>query len=55
MHLIFLKFYGLTFMKNQGSSYPRELSRDLFSTGGKRKFAIFEGFRTDLREFNIFS
>ena len=33
---------------------PRELSRDLFSTGGKRKFAIFEVFRAYLREFSIF-
>ena len=37
-----LKFYLLTFKKNQGSSFPRELALDLFSTGGKRKFAVFE-------------
>ena len=31
-----------------------ELSRDLFSTGGKRKLAIFEVFRAYLSEFSIF-
>ena len=46
------------FVKNIGkfyvfSSSPRELSRDLFSTGGKRKFAIFEVFRAYLKEFSI--
>ena len=40
--------------KIQDSSGPRELSRDLFSTGGKWKFAIFEVFRAYLREFSIF-
>ena len=41
-------------IKFHGSSGPRELSRDLFSTGGKRKFAIFEVFRAYLKEFSIF-
>ena len=31
-----------------------ELSRDLFLTGGKRKFAIFEVFREYLKEFSIY-
>ena len=51
---LLLKFYWLTFKKSQGSSSPRELSRDLFSTGGKRKFSIFEVFRAYLKEFSIF-
>ena len=45
-----LKVYYLTFK----TSGPRELSRDLFSTGGKWKFVIFEVFRAYLREFLIF-
>ena len=49
-----LKFYWLTLKTIHGSSFSRELSRDLFSTGGKRKFAIFEVFRAYLREFSIF-
>ena len=52
--LMLLKFYWLTFKKSQSSNLPRELSRDLFSTEGKRKFAIFEVFRAYLREFSIF-
>ena len=32
----------------------KQLSRDLFSTGGKRKFAIFEVFRAYVSEFSIF-
>ena len=51
---LLLKFYYLVFIKIQGSSGSRELSRDLFSTGGKRKFVIFEVFRAYLREFSIF-
>ena len=38
----------------QGSSCPRELSFDLFSTGDKRQFSIFKVFRSYLREFSIF-
>ena len=50
-----LRFYSLTFRNNcHGSSGPRELSRDLFLTGSKRKFAIFEVFRAYLSEFSIF-
>ena len=49
-----LKFYWITFKKIHGSSGPREPSRDLFSTGGKLKFAIFEVFRASLKEFSIF-
>ena len=48
-----LKFYWLTFEKCQGSRFPRELSRDILSTGGKQIFAIFEVFRGYLREFSI--
>ena len=40
--------------KFQGSICPRELSHDLFSTGGKRKVVIVEVFRSYLREFSIF-
>ena len=50
-----LKFYWLALKKIKGSTCPRELSRDLFSTGGKRKFAIFKVFRAYLRVFDIFS
>ena len=39
--------------KFQGSSFPSELSRDLYSTGGKQKFAIFKIFRAYL-EFSVF-
>ena len=46
-----LYFFWLTFRINQGS---RELSRDLFSTGGKRKFANVDVFRAYLTEFSIF-
>ena len=49
-----LKFYWLALKKIKGSTCPRELSRDLFSTGGKRIFAIFEVFRAYLGEFSIF-
>ena len=42
------------FKNLKGSSCSTELSRDLFSTGGKRKFAIFEVFRAYLTEFSIF-
>ena len=35
--------------KIHGSSGPRELSRDFLSTGGKRKYAIFEVIRAYLR------
>ena len=52
---IILKFYWQTFEKNQGSSYPRELSRDLFSTGGKQKIAIFKLSRASQRLFNSLS
>ena len=48
-----LKFYWLN-KKKQGSSLPRELLRDLFSTGGKRKLAIFEVVTAYLRDFSIF-
>ena len=45
-----LKFYWITLKDIQGSSFPRELSRHLYLTGGKddrgkQKFAIFEDFR----------
>ena len=40
--------------KIQASSFPRKLSRDLFSTLGKWKFKIFEVFRAYLRWFSIF-
>ena len=50
-----LKFYRPTLKKIQGPKFPRELSRDLFSTSGKRKFAIFEVFGAYLIVFNIFS
>ena len=40
--------------KFQSSSCPRELLRDIFSTGGKQKFAIFKAFRAYLKEFLIF-
>ena len=50
-----IKFYWLTSKKDfQDFSGPRELSRDLLSTGGKRIFAIFKVFRACLREFSIF-
>ena len=39
--------------KIQGSSCPRELSRDLFWTKSKRKFVTFEVLRAYLREFSI--
>ena len=40
---LFTKILLAKFKKKfHGSSGPRELSRDLFSIGGKRKFAIFE-------------
>ena len=60
-HFICIWFFDLVtkilfanFYKNfHGSSGPRELSRDLFSTVGKRKFAIFEVFRAHLSEFSI--
>ena len=43
------------FLKNiYGFSGPRELSRDLLSTRGRREFAIFEVFRAYLKEFSIF-
>ena len=49
---LLLKFFLL---KNfQDSSCPRELSRDLFSTGGKRTFAIFEGLEHILQSFQYF-
>ena len=47
---VLLKFYWLTFI----SSCLRELSRDLFSIGGKRKFSIFEVFRAYFRDFSAF-
>ena len=47
---VLLKLYWLTFI----SSCPRELSRDLFSIGGKRKFSICEVFRAYFRDFSIF-
>ena len=40
--------------KIQGFSRSRELSCDLFSTGGKQKSMIFEVFRAYLGEFSIF-
>ena len=41
-------------LKNfQGSSSLRELSRDLFSSGGKQNLEIFEVFRAYIREFSI--
>ena len=49
-----LKFYWLTLKKFQGSTFPRDLSRDLFSTGAKRKFSFFEVFRAYLMERSIF-
>ena len=51
---MYLQFYWLTFKKILGCSCSRELSCDLFSTGCKRKFAIFEDFRGYLRKFSIF-
>ena len=42
------------FKKVKGSSFPRKLSRELFSRWGKRKFAILEVFRAYLRKFSIF-
>ena len=42
------------YKKIQGSSRPKELSRDFFSTGGKWKFAILGVFRAHLRQFSIF-
>ena len=43
MHWLFANFF-------QVSSGPRELSRELFPTGGKRKLAIFEVFRAYIME-----
>ena len=47
----FVKNIGILYA--YGSSDSRELSRDLFSTGGNRKFVIFEVFRKGV--LNIFS
>ena len=51
---LLLNFYSLTFKTNcQGSGGSRELSYDLFATGGKRQFVIFEVFRAYLNRFPI--
>ena len=49
--VVLLKFYWLNF----SSSCPGELPRDLFSTGGKRKYAIFQVFRAYFRVTSIVS
>ena len=41
------KFYWITFKKNC-------LSRELFTTGGKRKLSVLEVFRAYLKDFSIF-
>ena len=57
--ICFLDLVTKTFLTNiwkkfHCSSSPRELSRDLLLTGGKRKFAIFKVFRAYLKELLIF-
>ena len=42
------------YKKKHGSGGPGKLSRELFLTGGKQYWAIFEGFRVDLRKFSTF-
>ena len=49
-----LKFYWLTFERNQGSSCLMVFLRDLFPIGGKHKFAIFKVFSAHIGEFLIF-
>ena len=49
--VVLLKFYWLNF----SSSCPGELPRDLFSAGGKRKYAIFQVFRAYPRDTSIVS
>ena len=56
VHMIFRPCYYIGYLQNKShaSSGPMELSRDLFSTRGKRKLAILEVFRAYLMEFSLF-